>query len=67
MERVVFESDDPQFAGAMTITTTLTPAPGGTAVVVAAQDVPAGITPEDHQAGMDSSLANLAAFVEPGA
>ena len=67
VERVVFKSDDPQFAGAMTITTTLTPAPGGTAVVVAAQDVPAGITPEDHQAGMDSSLANLAVFVEPGA
>lgn len=66
VEQIVFESDDPRFSGAMTITTTLTRVPGGTEVVVAAQDVPAGITPEDHQAGMDSSLANLAAFVERG-
>lgn len=64
VERVVFEGDDPRFAGAMTITTTLTPADGGTQVTVAATDVPPGIRPEDHQAGMDSSLANLAAFVE---
>ena len=64
VERVVFESDDPRFAGAMTITTTLTPDPGGTQVEVAATDVPPGISPEDHRVGMDSSLANLAAFVE---
>jgi len=65
VERVAFESDDAAFAGAMTITTTLTPTGGGTRVDVAIADVPPGISPEDHQAGMDSSLANLAAFVEP--
>jgi uncharacterized protein YndB with AHSA1/START domain len=64
VEQVVFESEDPAFAGTMTITTTLTPVDGGTEVTVAATDVPPGISPEDHRLGMDSSLANLAAFVE---
>lgn len=64
VERVTFESADPRFAGAMTLTTTLTPVIDGTEVAVAAEDVPPGISPEDHRTGMDSSLANLAAFVE---
>jgi uncharacterized protein YndB with AHSA1/START domain len=64
VEQAMFESEDPAFAGTMTITTTLTPTPDGTEVAVAATDVPPGIRPEDHQVGMDSSLANLAAFVE---
>ena len=29
-----------------------------------AMDVPAGIHPDDHEAGMNASLANLARFVE---
>lgn len=64
VERAVFQSDDPAFAGAMTITTTFTPVDGGTRVDVAAEDVPPGITPEDHRQGIASSLANLAAFAE---
>jgi uncharacterized protein YndB with AHSA1/START domain len=64
VEQVVFESEDPAFAGTMTITTTLTPTSNGTEVAVAASDVPTGISPEDHHEGMSSSLANLAAFVE---
>jgi uncharacterized protein YndB with AHSA1/START domain len=64
VERVAFESSDPRFAGTMTITTTLTPEGEATRVDVAISDVPPGITPQDHQAGMDSSLANLAAYVE---
>jgi len=64
VERVVFESADPRFAGAMTIATTLTPVADGTEVAVTAEDVPPGISPEGHQVGMDSSLSNLAAFVE---
>jgi hypothetical protein len=31
---------------------------------VIAKDVPSGISPEDHVAGMTSSLANLAKYVE---
>ena len=33
-------------------------------VTIRAENVPPGISPEDHEAGLNSSLANLAAFVE---
>jgi hypothetical protein len=36
----------------------------GTRVEIRAVDVPAGIRAEDHAAGLASSLANLAAYVE---
>jgi hypothetical protein len=49
----------------MTMTWELFPAQEGTRVVVRADDVPAGISADDHTAGMQSSLANLADFVEP--
>ncbi|MEI9902240.1 MAG: SRPBCC family protein [Hyphomicrobium sp.] len=66
VERVTFQSDDPALAGAMTITTALTPVTGGTEVTVVCGDVPEGISESDHQAGTASTLANLAAFVERG-
>jgi uncharacterized protein YndB with AHSA1/START domain len=64
VELIEFESDDPAFAGKMTITTTLVPVPGGTEVTFLAENVPAGIKPEDHYKGMTSTLKNLAAFTE---
>jgi len=64
VERVIFESDDPAFAGTMIVTTTLEPVEGGTKVTIRCTDVPDGIKPEDHAAGMASTLANLAAFTE---
>lgn len=64
VEVVEFESDDPAFAGAMTITTALADVPGGTEVTIRCENVPDGIRPEDHQEGLASSLANLAAFTE---
>jgi uncharacterized protein YndB with AHSA1/START domain len=64
VQRVTFEAEDPAFAGAMTVTWTLDPDPQGTTVTVAATDVPPGIAPEDHAAGLASTLANLAAFCE---
>ena len=63
---VDFVSDDPAFAGTMTMTWELRPAGAGTHVEVRAENVPAGISPEDHAAGMASSLDNLAEFVEDG-
>jgi len=48
----------------MIMTWVLTPAVDGTLVEVLAEDVPVGISKEDHQAGMESSLANLARLVE---
>ena len=64
IERVAFESDDPAFAGTMRVTTTLAPVPGGTEVTIVCENVPSGIRPGDHQAGMESTLKNLAEFLE---
>ncbi|HEV7249934.1 MAG TPA: SRPBCC family protein [Shinella sp.] len=59
-----FVSDDPAFAGTMTMTWSLEAVAGGTDVTVVADDVPAGISKADHEEGLASTLANLAAFVE---
>ena len=48
----------------MTMTWQLTPLEGRTLVELVADDVPVGISAEDHAAGLASSLANLAAHVE---
>jgi uncharacterized protein YndB with AHSA1/START domain len=64
VQAVDFLSDDPAFDGTMTMTWELSEESGGTRVAIRADDVPAGIAPEDHVAGMQSSLANLATFVE---
>jgi uncharacterized protein YndB with AHSA1/START domain len=62
---ITFVSDDPAFAGTMTMTWAFAPEDGGgTRVTITAVDVPPGILPEDHEQGMASSLANLAAHVE---
>jgi uncharacterized protein YndB with AHSA1/START domain len=63
-QKVEFESDDPAYAGAMTMTWRLEPASDGTQVSIVAEDVPSGISAEDHTAGMASSLENLAAYCE---
>jgi uncharacterized protein YndB with AHSA1/START domain len=67
-ERVVqavdFVSDDPAFAGTMTMIWAVTAADAGTRVDIVAEDVPDGISAEDHAAGLASSLTNLAAYVE---
>jgi uncharacterized protein YndB with AHSA1/START domain len=67
-ERIVqtagFESDDPAYAGTMTMTWTLQAVPEGTEVTITARDVPSGISAEDHARGLASTLANLAAFLE---
>jgi len=64
VELIEFESDDPAFAGSMTVTTTLVPVPGGTEVTFLCENVPIGINPGDHYKGMTSTLQNLATFTE---
>jgi uncharacterized protein YndB with AHSA1/START domain len=64
VQAVDFVSDDPAFAGTMTMTWEVTAADGGTRVEIRADDVPAGISAEDHAAGLASSLANLAGHLE---
>ena len=63
-QRFTFQSEDPAFAGTMLMTWTLSATPDGVDVSVAAEDVPEGISSHDHEVGMASSLANLAAYVE---
>lgn len=64
VQAVDFVSDDPAYAGTMTMTWEVSTVDGGTRVEIRADDVPAGIRAEDHAAGLASSLANLAAYVE---
>jgi uncharacterized protein YndB with AHSA1/START domain len=64
VQAVDFVSDDPSFAGTMTMSWELTRQDGSTLVEIRADDVPSGIRPDDHATGMQSSLANLAALVE---
>lgn len=58
-----FVSEDPAFAGTMTMTWSLEAADGGTLVSLLAEGVPDGISAADHAAGMNASLAQLAAFL----
>ncbi len=64
VQEVDFVSDDPTFAGTMTMTWEVTATPGGSRVKIRADGVPDGISAADHAEGMASSLANLARFVE---
>jgi uncharacterized protein YndB with AHSA1/START domain len=63
VEEVDFVSDDPLFAGTMTMTWTVEAVGAGTRVAVTATDVPDGISSEDHAAAFASTLANLDAYV----
>jgi uncharacterized protein YndB with AHSA1/START domain len=60
VQAVDFESDDPAFAGTMTMTWSLTAIDGSTEVEIRAEDVPEGISEAEHATGMSSSLENLA-------
>jgi uncharacterized protein YndB with AHSA1/START domain len=64
IETAKFESDDPRFAGPMTLTTNLKPVAGGTKVTFLAENVPSGISEADHVTGMESTLKSLANLLE---
>lgn len=63
-QAVDFESDDPAFAGAMTMTWRLQPVDAGTTVEITAEDVPEGITPRITPPAWSRRSANLAGFLE---
>ena len=67
-ERVVwlvrFSSDDPAFAGIMRMTWSIRSRAEGCEVSIVAEDVPPGISREDHLAGLNSSLQNLAGYLK---
>lgn len=62
-QAVDFVSDDPAFAGTMEMTWELSAHEDRTLLTIRAENVPSGISPEDHQIGLDSSLAKLDAFL----
>jgi uncharacterized protein YndB with AHSA1/START domain len=64
VQAVDFVSDDPAFAGTMTMTWAVHVVDSGTCVEFIADDVPDGISPADHAVGLASSLDNLASYVE---
>jgi uncharacterized protein YndB with AHSA1/START domain len=64
VQAVDFVSDDPANAGTMTMTWEITAIDAGTRVDIIAEDVPDGISAEDHAAGLASSLTKLAAYLE---
>lgn len=69
-ERIVWEiafvSDDPALAGTMTMSWRFKEVRDGTEVNILCENVPAGIGKADHDAGLRSSLENLARFIEGG-
>jgi uncharacterized protein YndB with AHSA1/START domain len=64
VQGVDFVSDDPAYAGTMTMTWEVAEVDGGTRVDIIADNVPDGITADDHAAGLASSLMNLAEYLE---
>lgn len=64
VQAVDFPSDDPDYAGTMLMTWKVTAVGQQTRVDIVAEDVPDGISREDHAAGFASSLTKLAAYVE---
>lgn len=63
VQAVDFESNDPAYAGTMTMTWAVQATDDGTLVEFIADDVPEGISAADHFAGMTSSLENLASYL----
>lgn len=64
VQAVDFVSDDPAYAGTMTMTWEVTALDAGTRLDIVADDVPDGISAHDHAAGLASSLRNVAAYLE---
>ena len=67
-ERIVhaaeFESENRAFAGTMTMTWSLAALAAGTRVTILCENVPEGIRQQDHDAGLRSTLENLAEYIE---
>jgi uncharacterized protein YndB with AHSA1/START domain len=64
VQAVQFVSDDPAYAGTMIMTWEVTAADAGTRVDIVADNVPDGITAQEHAAGLSSSLTKLAEYLE---
>jgi uncharacterized protein YndB with AHSA1/START domain len=63
VQEVDFISDDPAFNGTMRMTWDIGSVDGSSHVQITAENVPDGISEEDHLAGMSSTLAQLAGYL----
>ena len=66
VEKIHFQSDDPNFNEPMTMEINLEPEASGTKVTFVFKNIPKGIKPEDNEVGTISSLEKLAKLVEKG-
>jgi hypothetical protein len=64
VQAVDFVSDEPEYAGTVTMTWEVATAESGTRIGIRAKNVPDGISADDHADGFTSLLANLAAYLE---
>jgi uncharacterized protein YndB with AHSA1/START domain len=64
VQAVDFVSDDPRNAGTMIMTWEVASVEAGTRVEIRADNVPDGISAEEHAVGLASSLTNLATYLE---
>jgi phosphinothricin acetyltransferase len=62
VEVVEFESEDPAFAGEMTLTTSFADTGEATEITVRCENIPPGVRPEDNEEGTRQSLRKLAAL-----
>jgi uncharacterized protein YndB with AHSA1/START domain len=63
VQSVAFDGTKRSRSGEMLITWTFEPTPTGTRIEVVAENVPPDISRADHDAGLRSSLENLASFL----
>lgn len=61
---VVFKSEDLAYSNEMIQTWYLETISVGTRVIIICENVPSGIQKEDHDTGLNSTLENLARFIE---
>jgi uncharacterized protein YndB with AHSA1/START domain len=64
VQAITFDSNDPGFSGEMMMEVTFDAENDGTRVTVVFKNIPAGIRPEDNEAGTESSLEKLAQYVQ---
>lgn len=64
VERLAFETTDPQLQGEMRITTDLVAAGASTRLIAVHENLPPGVAPADNEAGWQESLAKLASLIE---
>lgn len=63
VEIIEFESLDPRFGGEMTVITSFTDTDEGTEITILCENIPAGVGPDDNEAGTKQALRKLATLI----